>query len=458
MSFVYIMNNTLITDIFGNKLVKHNIVNGNLPFIIIQSTQPYILLTQVATLGGTSIWRLKKDILEHTLYYHSIIPSKFSPLGDFWLPLPGLVNTFSFLLVNTGAEISEVPFDFIKIDQMDTYGVWKPVGSDDKKEMGLILSETKPPLTSTRLVDVNFLRKYNIVDNVLGRITNMNEFNLLGHLSFDRFTINRPALLTNEMNIRLINRSSGNVISDDDVLRLRRSGNADYQQIRYGPQGELMMSNKCIGVENNNVVLQKCGDSDSQKWYPYRDTFISHFDRSCLTDDGGVLKALPCADVPQQKWLMEDLKIVAEPIQERRTPWKTRMGKSVILVEPDNPWYINKVDREPEGYIEQSMKILDDTPYEDDAIYDTPRDPKITPKKASVKSNFMMNTKRPDMGYGYAVNQRSGRPCVCADDCDKVEHFEGEEKKGTRKGRLLYVCSSIIVVVVIILLLRRYYK
>ncbi len=468
------MNNTLITDIYGNKLVRNNDTNGRLPFIIIHTTQPYLLLRQVMTVATSTVWRIKQAYLEHVLYFHSIRPSKFATIGDIWLPSLNLPPSLGILLVNTEPEISQSPVNFVRIDNIGSFNLWSPVNGDDFKPMGLMASETVPPNDSIRLVNVDFVREYRIVDNLLGKLTNMNEFNLLGHVDIKRFTVNRNSMLANDMNIRLVNKATQNIITHDDILRLRRTKNKDYQKIRYSVQGELMLSNKCLGVSIDDntrdqfVYLQKCQDLDGQKWYPFRDTFISQFDRTCLTDENGVLKALPCDDNEDQKWISEDLNTVTQPHQEQISKWTTKKGKNVVLLEPDNPWYINKVDREPEGYVKQSLEILED-PLEDEQIQKTnqPADPLITTKKGMFYSNFMMNTKKPDMGYGYSVAQRAGKPCLCMDDCNKIpenpqdemmlEHFGvGVESKNkcSKKKKLKFYLSCFVIMIITLLVVR----
>tara|TARA_Y100000780_G_scaffold179369_1_gene164758 strand:- start:61513 stop:61980 length:468 start_codon:yes stop_codon:yes gene_type:complete len=86
--------------------------------------------------------------------------------------------------------------------------------------------------------------------------------------------------------------------------------------------------------------------------------------------------------------------------------WITQSGKYVKLVQPDTPWYIvNDKYLRPEGTVQIKQRELNQVDYRNNADF---------------KSNFVLDTTRPDMGYGTVYTDRAGQPCKCEDDCDNV--------------------------------------
>jgi hypothetical protein len=78
--------------------------------------------------------------------------------------------------------------------------------------------------------------------------------------------------------------------------------------------------------------------------------------------------------------------------------WVTQSGKKVRLVEPNDPWYINADIKAPVRKPIKKYVKLNQVKYRNNADY---------------KSTFVMDTTRPDMGYGYNYASRLGQPCSC---------------------------------------------
>lgn len=126
------MNSIIITDIFGNKISKNKDANVRLPFLVIHTTQPYLLLNHV----NDHIWSINWSYLSHILYIHSVDPKQFFILGDIWLSTKTLPKQLSILVVNTDKVISTFPISFIKLDSYNnTTFIWKPVAPPDIKKL-----------------------------------------------------------------------------------------------------------------------------------------------------------------------------------------------------------------------------------------------------------------------------------------------------------------------------------
>lgn len=413
------MNYIRITDILGNKIPKDRDYNSSLPFILIHTTQPYLLLEKVSGTENDGIWKLKLSAIFHILYINSINPVNFAPLGDIWLPSPTLPNELILMLVNSDNKISIFPNDFVKIDNYTNINIWRPICQRGYQELGLIASESKPSLKSVKCINENYLVPYNSDQIVVSRNTNMNEFNLLSNIELPKFTINRNKLLDNKT-IKIGSKLTDNYITNDsNNLKLKQTENNQNQKILYTDKGELKIDDRCISVTNNKVDLQNCNNSQSQKWYPYKNQYISYDNQKCLTDANNIIITKNCdkSDVSQQ-WDTNDYNSVIETSSDSSNSWKTQSGKRVILIEPDIPWYITKKKTMPEGVIKQNIKDLNQVEYRDNADF---------------QSTFIMDLNRPDMGYGYSYAQREGKQYIssdCGKDTQSVEHFTLNNKSG----------------------------
>jgi len=459
------MNYIVITDIFGNKISKNESNIGrinNLPFILLQTTQPHLLLKRIENNNKSSIWKLIYPTIMHTLYINKINPSNFAPLGNIWYPKNKLPHSEEIILVNTNPNISKFPTDYVKVGEYNDMNVWKPIAPRGFRAIGYLMGIKKPSIKLMRTVNNKLLTSFRDYKNSvsIAGLSNMNEFKLLTISGNKKYTIDRTKLLEKDFLVRLV--SKGGIITNDKgKLKLKKKKDR-YQNINYTVQGELRMDNKCIGVSSddnlidNYVYLQKCDDTDNQKWYPYSGHFISQYDGSCLTTNDNGSKSdvtvTTCDKNDKQLWRTENLRtVILDSGQDSVESWKTQYGKRVVLLEPDNPWYINKGQKKkPEGVVMQYPKELNTVDYRDNAdVYD----------------KFMMDVHTPSMGYGYSLDQRRGRPCSCLDDCDKLpskeftfENFDADNKNdnddtGAKKTGFnfnLIACTLLTIVILLV--------
>jgi len=479
------MNYNVITDIYGNVVPKDREVSNNYPFILIHTTQPQLMLQKITTENANDgIWKVNIPTVEHILYNNQIDPNTFSPLGDIWLNSNELPNKFTILLVNNNPSISMYPIDFVKIDNYIDISIWKPIAPRGYYEMGLVASHNKPPLKSLKVVNTKYLMDFKSEMPVVDKNTAMNEFNLLSNVDAKKFTINRTKFMQKSNDVSISQKDNGdsilkdqsgylkvdkveNVVDNkttcivngqisDDVNKLKSKVN---DRVNYTASGEMKIDNECIGISQNNFMsdnyayLQTCDDNIGQKWYPYDDTYVSQGNLQCLSSDFKRLATSKCDPADhKQKWSTKDYDSVLEDTdQKSNESWVTQTGQKVVLVEPDNPWYVTKKNNMPIGIIKQDPVELNKVEYRDNADY---------------HSNFMMDFHRADLGLGHSYAAHQGRPCTCL-DCsnapknDPVFEYFAETKdkkqvKATKKSFFDFnvIASSLLFLILLLIVIR----
>ena len=447
------MNYIVITDIFGNKLSKDRHINNKLPFILLHTTQPYLLLERESKLHKEdSIWKPILKTLYHTLYMNSINPNSFATVGDIWFPSYELPKETMILLANNNKDISTYPDDFIQIDTYMNTGIWKSVGPAGYTGIGLIAASRKPSHMALKVINDKYLINYNKQSPIKIKNTNMNEFNLLSNIQIqNKRTIDRTKFLP-ASKINIASKYNAKYISrGNDRIQLRDDeSDSGSHSISYTTQGELKMNNKCIGVDSDNSVdLQDCNNALSQKWFPYKNNYISYSDLKCMSVDNNSIKNDECSnDRRDQEWFTNDSGSVISTSSSNIDSWITQSGKNVLLVEPDTPWYILKRNSMPEGLIKQSVKELNTKGgYRNNADF---------------KSTFMMDLNKPDLGYGHSYASRQGMRALCLDDCSNIDPnlpvFEDfKEDVSESKINFNSIACSLLLLIILLIIIRYYY-
>lgn len=429
------MNYVAVTDIFGNTLKKGDPENSKQPFLLLHTVQPDLLIMPVSSRSKEAFNFIYPAVM-HVLYYNSIDPSSYAPVGSFFIKEGILPKKMIFILVNTDTQLSSFPTDFVEIGSVGDCTIWKPVAPIGYVGLGYYASYKKPSTTVMRTVNKAATKRYSRARIISGKSINMNEFNLLGTINTQRYTVDRTVFLKGDRFIRLSSNKG----------RILAKGNKT--DVVFTNKGNLKIDGQCVTVkDNDNVGIQPCDSIESQKWYPYKNMFISNKNDKCLTDGESNLTVTECGDNSSQSWYVQERNTVIEDTkQDDYGTWKTQTGKRVILFEPDNPWYINRrKTEEPEGIIQQGLKVLNQVDYRDNANY---------------RSSFMMDTNKSHMGYGHSYASRLGRRCLCLDDCDKkpsnpkdefiLEPF-GEEIEDSSINRWLIILAVIIVILIFLL-------
>ena len=272
------MNYIVITDIFGNKINNNEIINNNLPFIIIHGNPKLLLSHKI-----DGIWKIILPSLHQILNSNNFNPQLFHTVGDIWLNAQELPNKIMILLANSNKLISAYPIDYVKIDTYVDTNIWKPITPPGFQEIGLIASSIKPSITDIKVINSKYLIEYDGELITKGRNTNMNEFNLLSNIESKKFTINK---------IKFLNKlSEKNTICPSNINTMKKNESYKNHAISHNIQGELKINEPFCKYSKKNT-----NDLES-----------------------------------------EELNTI-----DSINSWKICAGKILSLIEPDDPWYINK--------------------------------------------------------------------------------------------------------------------
>lgn len=228
--------------------------------------------------------------------------------------------------------------------------------------------------------------------------------------------------------IKLSNMSGKYMTVDDDTknIKLKSKNKSSNQLLSYSAQGELVMKDKCItqpSGSGNPLYLSDCVGGDNQKWNMAGNSIQAETDnKKCVTyDDSETLVSKTCDNSDSQSWQTEQSDSSTDSFK-----WTDYFGKTVVLVEADDPWYLNKDVTIPMNYWEQ-RDFQQDLSYRQNADY---------------KSGRVVDPNAKDLGFGYSYADRAGQPC------QKIEGFnEGQQES-----------PNILIMLLCILLLIFIYK
>lgn len=280
-------------------------------------------------------------------------------------------------------------------------------------------------------------------DNVLDTL-DTSEFDLLGVTSIGLYAINRNKFTdNNSRRIKILNSENKCITNIGNTLKTRQNQKSLIQSFSYNAQGELMTDGKCLTQNNNNVTVETCSNNNKQKWimtknkiFPSND-FGKCIEASAL-DDSIYLRNCDSLSL-NQTWSTED-----DSFSDMTTDptWDKYNGKTVVLVENDNPWFINTDTAYNIKFKQPQLNLSDDVKYR---------------QNADVISNFVMDPNRPDMGYGYSFADREGISCNKIDETDiekKIEGFGGIVNNNDISMRIIILIISIS----LLLFLYKYWK
>ena len=364
-----VLQSTVISDLFGNKL-KNNSNYNQLPFIMIHSYQPYLILNKF---DNTNIFKLNKPIIKDILTHNGFDHTLFAPMGDY--KLSNKLNSFSIILVNTAN--SDFPDDFIPNGKINQYTIWKPVtynGSIDT--ISNVLSIRKPSLDIIRLPGKKYLKQkqnnhhYLITDND-------------NYMSIDKTTT-----LQSSRKLKFVSRNNRAITNHDSFVKLKPNNNNydSTQHVTYTVQGEIKMSDQCLTTDgSSDVYLRDCDNDDMQKWYPWQDKIKSNDSNKCLTDDNGKLSIYSCNNSSNQSWKTYHI--------DKDKKWNNVHGTYVTLVESNEPWYIRS-NNKPIGV----MRKINLKSYDDQYI-----------SNANFKTDTNLDHSKGDLGFGHSYASRKNK-------------------------------------------------
>jgi hypothetical protein len=138
--------------------------------------------------------------------------------------------------------------------------------------------------------------------------------------------------------IKLTNVENNYITMVNGKPKLKGKRYSKNQLISYNAQGELMINDKCLTKNQNEIVFSDCTKQDNQMWKIYEDKISPSADNNkCLTSNNEEIILSECNNTDVQSWNMEypDINKTTD------THYPEQKGRSVVLVDSDNPWYLN---------------------------------------------------------------------------------------------------------------------
>jgi hypothetical protein len=232
-------------------------------------------------------------------------------------------------------------------------------------------------------------------------------------------------------NIKLTDNSNKYLTVVDGNIKLKSKQTGLKQIFGYNTQGELIADGKCMTLNKNNnmIYLEDCDESnDNQKWAIGNDKirqYISNDNKDrCVELNNDMLILNECNNSDIQKWNTEN------DNDSNTFSWQKFKGKNVVLVEADNPWYINTDDKYELKYPREFI-LNNELSYRDNADFE---------------SNMALDSTKPDLGLGHSYASRKGIKC------NKIEKFEDSSYKKYNN------INNIVIIITISLLLLVLYK
>ena len=220
------------------------------------------------------------------------------------------------------------------------------------------------------------------------------------------------------------------------------------QTFSYNAQGDLIFDNKCLtyNVKNQNIYFDSCdakkkialsdnipatflskaeNKNKNKKWIIANNNVSPSNDLNKCLESGENDNVLigNCNDSDEQIWIIEDTDDI-----ESDYALNKYHGKTVVLVESDNPWYINQDVTIPQKMGNGKLNLYDIAKYRDNSNF---------------KSTRILDSESPNLGLGNSYADRLGTKC------NRIENF------GEYKNNNYQILICIIIIIIIFLLLKK---
>lgn len=197
--------------------------------------------------------------------------------------------------------------------------------------------------------------------------------------------------------IKLANMSGKYMTLDDKTknIKLKSKNKSQSQLLSYSTQGELIIKNKCVtrpSIAGDPLYLSDCVGNELQKW-KMSDNLIRAEDKCISYDENDTILTESCDVSSNQQWQTEHADSSDDSVE-----WSDYFGKAVVLVEADDPWYLNKVTTIPIKHNNFENPIN-----KDDLNYRS---------HADFKSTRIIDPNAHDLGLGYSYRDHIGQPCI----------------------------------------------
>lgn len=447
-----------ITDVFGNI-----VVNRNVPILLISTKINSDLLINIIDDENESLWEPDQNKINELLKKNNIIPDVYKTFGHYWYPHIRCNIDVTIILANIKYNFISQPIDFINIGSFKDGYIWKPICNKNHVELGLLYDKIKPQLdkicTILYLYTIEYNGKYDVIDNY----TNFNEFNLLGSNNIPRKTIYRAHFIKKNKILKiknLFNNNYLNINGNDNIIFTKKPAN-----VIYTTNGQIKINNKCLeriySNENNlSISLRECNDTNAQKWFPFGIPNIHPNPEYHLISQNDMLHMtlLSDGDDDLKKNIIATEKLIGnkkqifkfENIVNDRIIFN-KNNSQIMLVESNNPWYINKSNN-------ISQKHYNNNLYENDNFQDLnnyDNDPTLLPG-SNNNNNFSSNASYyPNKTTDNAMRNSYNNFTLCSRCKDnKKEHFTNDNSMENIKinnNRIIIILLIIILIIFLIL-------
>jgi hypothetical protein len=368
------MNNSIkITDLFGINILSNKGINdnGNRDYVILQFSSEYIddLLIPINQYNGNYIYKLNKN----SNYFTKLNTKKIFNIHDY-VELGNYIiydnNNIKILLIHKSK--SSQTNRYVLIDVINNLYVWQPVSINNRfTNFGVVITtDENQPTHLIGTIESEYVKISSPI-SINNDSLFENEYSLLGSIRNNKKKILSMKILNNNTT-----NTKENIEHFDNVAQCIDNHSNDNHSIDNHSNDNHSIDNH--SNDNNNDVGENYSlDEDMENNYQNLNTY---------------------------------------------------KGKRLVLVESDNPWYINK-----ENVIE--LKYINNENYFGVR-------PKYL-KGASFKSNTVYNTTSPNLGYGYSYADRKNTI---------IEKFTDNYKSNADN------IIIIMIVIVILLLAYNYYK
>ena len=346
-----ILNDIIVTDLFG-----YNISNIS-SFIIINSLELHKILKLLKRNNKTSIWAHNKDEINKILKMHNVDPNLFCPLGHYYYDSSHNIKT----IILANKSICKKPTQFQTVSKYSDGTILNPIDeSGNFISLGMVwINNTSSTLPKIYLIPTDFVKI-----NKLNKLKfKANEYYLLSNSEIGIKSIKKSKLCNNNItDMKIINASDNIDLINNDINNSKKKSN---QLVSYSAQGELILNDKCISNDEFKKNKENWNISNNITKYDEESDLDSYL--SNIQSDNKKNK-----------------------IPDTNFSWSNFSGKNVVLVESNDPWYINKTNTIEHQFI-KGQNIDNNLKYRNHADF---------------KSNKILDLKSPSLGYGNSYIDR----------------------------------------------------
>lgn len=154
--------------------------------------------------------------------------------------------------------------------------------------------------------------------------------------------------------IKIVNKSDKYLTMVDNEPKMKSKLFSKNQNVSYNVQGELIINDSCLTAkQNNDVKFDKCSKTKDQMWsLDNNKIYPDSAQNMCLFTNNEKLGLKKCQE-DDQNGSDDNIKMSIEDSDTEKTSdyrMKEYKGKTIVLVESDNPWYLNKDTTIPMKY------------------------------------------------------------------------------------------------------------